>query len=77
MAITSTQVLSIAAPIDIVHLGRSMLIGILAHRTALQEIPTGTLCPRNDMVDGAVLTPAPGPATTGRVPLLISIKCFD
>ena len=54
MAISSTQVLSIAAPIDIVHLGRSMLIGISAHRTALQEIPTGTLCPRNDITDGAV-----------------------
>ena len=41
MAISDTAVLSIAAPVDIVHLGRSMLSNASAHHTAQQEIPTG------------------------------------
>ena len=66
MAISSTAVLPIAVPINIVHFGCSMLSNVSAHLTAPQEIPTG-LTALGMTCMGKVLYAAPGPATTDRV----------
>ena len=41
MAISSTQLIPIAAPINIEYFTFSMLSTVLPYHTALQEIPTG------------------------------------